>query len=227
MSKIKMCLASKYNNCSGGISGEHYISKSILNLSSIDDKVEISGLPWIEPNTFEKIGINSLTANILCTKHNNDLSIYDAEILKLFKAFAEIDNHFNKSCFLDVNEIKIDGNKIEKWMLKTCLGLIASKQISKNDKREELVIKDLYLDILFNDKKIPDNCGLYFKIPNNRMIRKHNGFSFIPQTANCELKSAEFWINNFAFNFIIVISRKKCPCFGSGGCPFSVDMIKV
>jgi hypothetical protein len=25
----------------------------------------------------------------------------------------------------------------------------------------------------------------------------------------------------------IVISRKKCPCFGSGGCPFSVDMIKV
>jgi hypothetical protein len=26
---------------------------------------------------------------------------------------------------------------------------------------------------------------------------------------------------------IVVISRKKCPCFGSGGCPFSVDMIKV
>lgn len=26
---------------------------------------------------------------------------------------------------------------------------------------------------------------------------------------------------------IHVISREKCPCFGSGGCPFSVDVIKV
>jgi len=203
LKKNNKCIASKFNNCEGPISGEHYISRAILEFLSNNNTAEIYGLPWIEPKKIKKIGINSLTSNILCSKHNSDLSDYDSEILKLFKAFDEIDKHFNGSINLNINEVIIDGDKIEKWMLKACVGMIASKQISNNHQRQEIINKDIYLDILFDNKIFPNNWGLYFKIPENKTIHKFNGYSFLPKTANNELKSVEFWINNFIFNFVL------------------------
>ena len=70
------CFLRGYGACSKKISGEHYISKSVLN---IFPKFTITGVPWLEKNEKREIGINSLTANILCKKHNENLSVLDDE----------------------------------------------------------------------------------------------------------------------------------------------------
>jgi len=52
-------------------------------------------------------------------------------------------------------------------------------------------------------------------------------YSMLGNFVSEENKFCNFWLRPLTFASIGVIFRKKCPCFGSGGCPFSVDMIKV
>ena len=68
-------------------------------------------------------------SNILCSRHNQILSKYDTEAGRLHNCILKFDADFNSpSPKNDV--IQINGDYIEKWMLKTICGLVASKQIA-------------------------------------------------------------------------------------------------
>ena len=71
--------------CSGGLSGEHIISASLF----LGDNIGVKGLPWCrEGHRF--IGKSSYTANILCRKHNSDLSPVDDAGSLAFAAFRTL-----------------------------------------------------------------------------------------------------------------------------------------
>jgi hypothetical protein len=73
----------------------------------------------MEEQTFKLISRNSLTAHILCTKHNNGLHNLDIEILRFFKAvelIEEILKHPEKT--YGYLEFSLDGRKIERWLIK-------------------------------------------------------------------------------------------------------------
>ncbi|MBU1297791.1 MAG: hypothetical protein KKG06_11325, partial [Bacteroidetes bacterium] len=100
-----------------------------------------------------------------------------------------------------INETrKFNGDFIEKWMLKTICGLIASNQIAVNSQRQNVVLKEKYVDLLFNNEEWPISWGLYFKLPENKQIHKFDCISVLPYTGNNEVKAAEFLFNNFVFN---------------------------
>src|ERR1700746_1594875 len=63
------CYLSMTRNCSPGLSGEYYISRDLL--TEIGTAVTVGGVLWLAPDTQLVVGINSLTANILCTRHNS------------------------------------------------------------------------------------------------------------------------------------------------------------
>lgn len=195
------CYAKKTNDCSTTISGEHYISESVLELFKTKETVKITGVKWIPQETFKIVGINSLTANILCTKHNSDLSQCDSAALSLFKSIKDFDADFN-SATPKADHVQIDGELLEQWMLKTVVGLIASKQTVSNGVVDSVILKDIYIDILFNGAPWPEQWGLYFKPPTDK-IHKFDSAGVTFAIGNNEVKAAIFTVQNFTFYLLL------------------------
>ncbi len=189
------CFANVTAKCSTKISGEHIISGNILRVFEHDKTVKLTGLPWIEKHTFNLLSRKSLVANILCEYHNRKLSPFDSEVGKLIRCIKEFDADFNNPSPKS-EERRFKGEYLEKWMLKTICGFIASNQISENNLKKPVKLKDIYVDILFNNEKFPEEWGLYFKIPENNEIHKFDFISFLPMTGDGEVKCAEFLFNN-------------------------------
>jgi len=116
------CWAACLGGCSDKMSGEHLVSKSLF----MDEKVMVQGFSWCpEPKL---IGIKSLTANILCTKHNSDLSHVDDGGAAAFDAFRQMMRISNirkgmKGRITNVVRHECDGPLLERWLLKTLINI--------------------------------------------------------------------------------------------------------
>ncbi len=196
------CYAQKNNKCSNKISREHIISNNILEFFEKNKTVKIAGLPWMKQQTFNLLSRNSLASNILCTAHNSSLSGFDTEAGKLFKCISKFDADFNNPNPKNEHR-QINGDYIERWMLKIICGLIASNQISTQGSKITVPLPDLFVDILFEKAKFPENWGLYFKVPEEGIIHKFGSVGITTFTGNRELKAAEFLINNFKFYLLL------------------------
>ena len=116
---MEKCWANSLGGCGNKISSEHLISKGIFNGRDFS----VKGFPWCK-NEFVTVGINSITRKCLCEKHNNALSVVDAEAIKFFNVLDEIANlTMPDSKSTKQIQIDIDGYLIERWFLKTLINL--------------------------------------------------------------------------------------------------------
>lgn len=121
------CWADNLGSCEGKISGEHIISKGIFT----GKFVNVQGFPW-NRGEIKAIGINSITSNILCTHHNNSLSIVDNEGIDLFRAIRRFEEILSGRNFL-INQSTLNhiasGKLLEQWFIKHAINLfiISSK----------------------------------------------------------------------------------------------------
>src|SRR5262245_20801399 len=83
------CYLGHTQECGGSISGEHYISEVVLEQLS-EPAVAIDGVFWLPPGVQKTVGINSLTANILCARHNSALSPFDTEAGQFLRTVKHI-----------------------------------------------------------------------------------------------------------------------------------------
>jgi hypothetical protein len=83
------CYLGHTKDCAGGISREHYISETVLEQLS-EPGVAIYGVFWLRPGERKVVGINSLTANILCARHNSALSALDTEAGQFLRTVRRI-----------------------------------------------------------------------------------------------------------------------------------------
>ncbi|MFO0806590.1 MAG: hypothetical protein U0791_26085 [Gemmataceae bacterium] len=122
------CYAQHLCDCRGPVNGEHVVSRSLLEAIWQGEKGgRVHGLTFLRaaPDNPALMGIKALTAKILCTGHNSDLSPFDTEITKLFNAkerqlLGEIDGDP-----VGTNSY-VSGDFIERWMLKTlCNGVFS------------------------------------------------------------------------------------------------------
>lgn len=109
------CYAHKLGGCSGGMSGEHLFTKSVMGEGAIG----VVGWPKIPDHTF--IGLRSATANVLCVDHNSALSGLDSEAKRLSDALDEF--HAAKAGDFHV---LLDGLVFERWLLKVTVGHLAA-----------------------------------------------------------------------------------------------------
>ena len=159
------CHAAALKDCSPKISGEHTVSNAILRAISLGQKtVEVSGKIWQPPGVCQKVGIKSLVANILCERHNNALSGFDAAGSGFFEAILDLHETFHTRRISEVHEFY--GPDLERWLLKTRPGWIVSGDtgFALEDKGEALLdwkppIE--WLRILFENSPFPPRCGLY------------------------------------------------------------------
>jgi len=165
------CWASILGDCGKGQSREHYVSDGILN----EVTVTAIGLPWCrdEPRT---IGLAGAVAKILCGKHNEDLSPFDAEAAKLSRFLEE---HYSNRPVARAS-IRLNGFHFEKWALKTLFNLgyiraLAADQPHRMDPPEDLV------RYIFRNEPVPDGVGLYFVSSNTDLqSRSAHGVTWNP-----------------------------------------------
>jgi len=120
---MKRCFLHGHSACEGKISGEHYISRTVLDAIGGGGAVHIGGLAWQPPDTVQTIGINALVSKVLCEKHNAGLSPLDKTAGRLFRAIDGVDKRPAATRPLT----QVDGNLIERWFLKLYCGLAAAK----------------------------------------------------------------------------------------------------
>lgn len=145
---MEKCYANSIGNCSEKLSGEHIVSKGIL-----DDQIEIMGFPWCKSQSM-LMSKNSFVSNILCERHNSLLSPFDNEIkshknhIDLIdqndKLFDRMPQMIKQNQFVYAN----NGYYLERWFLKTLINIckINKKHISLNI---EILLPYLFDNALF------------------------------------------------------------------------------
>jgi hypothetical protein len=193
------CYLSFTNDCSSDITKEHYISDSLLKLLEHRNTVKITGLRWIENQTFRLISKNSLTAHILCARHNNRLHDLDTEMLYFFEAVKKIEEVLKgKQKIRAYLEFSLDGHKIERWLIKLGCGIIASNQVPGVD---QVVVKPECYDCLISGAEMPENWGLYFSGENRQF---DTSIDFSIRYASGELKALDFSVHNFVHTHLVL-----------------------
>lgn len=216
------CWASCLGNCSDKKSGEHYLSKNLWN----SDKVIVKGL-WSDEE--KEIGINSLTANVLCTTHNSNLSWIDTgigevsdvihELYRLYDVRKRIGNK-NLCNFI---KLKINGNILEKWCVKFLIGLFCA--VGKDSYWHETNTSPLsppegIVKAVFSSESFKKPIGLHLNyIVGENHYHKHGNviceFLNHPKGgtvgAKIEFNGFQFliWLKEESFNFSIVKQSEK------------------
>ncbi len=186
------CYARSLNDCSKTISGEHYISEGILK--QYDGKILVYGLG----QNGREASPNSLTVNVLCTKHNSYLSDFDSEAIKLFSTIEKFDKD------IDVPDgtykyQEIDGRKLERWILKASYALAESGSFQKDNQKMSVNIKEVFLEVLFQGQPFPKLCGLYFISKLGDKVHVEKSISIRPITNGEKLIAVEILFRQLGF----------------------------
>jgi hypothetical protein len=164
MSANKKCYAAQLNECDEKMSGEHYISESVLKLAG--KAVRVTGFPWQESNTSSDIGIGSLKSQMLCKHHNEMLSPLDDEGLKFLKGLKGIYSELSEGHELSETTIKINSELLELWFLKVFIGCLIVSNLK--------IIPEIWIDCLFQRIRFPDGSGLYFPMKHESLKWEFN-----------------------------------------------------
>jgi hypothetical protein len=198
------CYLAKTQGCSNKISGEHYVSKTVLKAIGDGNAVTMEGLPWMKSGDKKELFVETLTTNILCVEHNNRLSPIDSEAGRLFRSLREIDEKLG----FDNQKNKIYifcGEDLEKWMLKTLCNIFALYN-KPNDKK----VPELWIDILYDQTSWPKGWGMYLRHNENQDAYHSRSLKF----RSCDDGMGNvvaFEMNIYGLPFLLAVSEAFKP----------------
>jgi hypothetical protein len=195
------CYAQVLNDCDEKITAEHIVSRSVLNLIEIPRKLmKISGAHWISHGEEKSVALNELKSKVLCKRHNQALSGLDDIGKKFFEFIMGVNI---KSEFLMIN-----GDEIERWMLKLLSGFIASKFIPTYSKNWQ--IPDSWAQILFGSNRLPQGSGIYLLRGKDVRVNIHQiGVWPIESDEQGIFNGLYFFIGGFQFLFFMGTPRRQ------------------
>jgi hypothetical protein len=155
------CFARDLGDCSSKISREHYISESVLGLFG-GEGITVSGLPgqpglpWLAHAEEKEVSLASLTAKMLCERHNQALSALDATAANFFRFLTAKWSEDAIEVYL------VRGYDLERWFLKMLCGLVASGMVTVNGHRlSKWTPPAEWLEILFGSADVEAPAGLH------------------------------------------------------------------
>lgn len=188
------CYMSLLCNCSKERSGEHYVSQSVLY--EIGSPLKVSGLSW-QQEKVQEFSVKSLKSRVLCKRHNNALSHLDTEAGRFFKTIREIASFSTPESFFLFN-----GKDIERWMLKTLYGLLASKSLqARIGQRIIAPIDTKCLDLLFDKRPWNNQRGISIRTERDYTVVPSNSLYVSPVLDNRTSKvyGMRFTLRGFDF----------------------------
>ena len=210
------CYAQCLGNCSGKISREHYISRSLLELSlDADNKVMVDGL--LSKDGLKLSTLNTAVAKVLCETHNNFLSEYDSSFSALVKELME----FNQESTDKI--LEVSGEEITLWLVKAFLGRVAAENNQENIYQGSNQF-DYMVNVLFQKLHFNESLGFTLAVE-DPPAETHREGGFPPwatsiQKSNGIIVGFKAWVYPFSFVFLL-------PGIGGGelrpsGCLFNV-----
>lgn len=174
---IPKCYMSALGSCTGTISGEHLISKSIIEFIRDDGEFSVSGTPWLEEGESKILAPRNLTANCLCSNHNSALSSLDFAALRFFEML--------RPCW--VNDAAplhylICGPDLERWLLKSLKALAVSGNLARGRQRLPGMFQEdvRLIEMLDDPRQWPKLTGLYFIMRPGTRTENRNHFQLAP-----------------------------------------------
>ena len=148
------------------MTGEHTISEAALESIAGEPKgvVWVSNSPTLRDYlTPEQRRTMTMTANILCYFHNHSLSPFDHVGGIMQEAMQKLHDERTGRA-VDPKTWVIDGDKLERWILKMVLGELYSGRIlaAIGQTLQDVCPPLHYLEILYRNAGFPDGLGLYF-----------------------------------------------------------------
>ncbi len=175
------CWAACLGNCSDKITREHLVSENLF----MEDEMTVQGFPWCKDKPV-KIGLASLTAKILCRRHNSDLSNVDTAGGKAFGAFRESRRVANirerkPKYRWKLVRTEIDGRGLERWCLKTLINLCFDRDRPiGRDSTTAGKPSDRLVRIAYGKEAFSGKAGLYFVARIGMNIQSEDRVSFAP-----------------------------------------------
>lgn len=159
--KHPKCYANLHGGCSTKISGEHYISHSLIKLYTFED-------PSITVMHNHGFGVqkgvkpSKFVVNALCTNHNTALSVTDDVALEFATFIRRIALDFLGGAgeWGSAEQITISGDDFERWALKLLMNHAAGKAFSANMGKVSSPIPPQAVDFLLGRTPWPFGMGL-------------------------------------------------------------------
>ena len=144
---------------------QHYMSDVALTYlrdpTRQNPSVHVTNIAFLPPGVTQLLDIGRLTAKILCTHHNGAES-FDTESLELAiatESVYEADNSGDQAA----ETFSVDGDRIERWMLKTLIGGLYSGKLWADLATMQGQPPPLeWLEVLYRGREFPDRQGLYW-----------------------------------------------------------------
>lgn len=178
---MEKCWANILNNCDGGISREHIVSKSLFTSSEID----VMGFPWCKKEK-KRIGIEAITRKCLCRKHNSELTNLDAAASHAFDVLRQQTKLFNDRSkepdkkYKKVN-FSINATALEKWLLKSLINFsYNSEYFIGHESNEKGRPSDHLVKVVFGIENFRENNGMYVAYKQGGPINSTDTVQFAP-----------------------------------------------
>jgi hypothetical protein len=195
------CALRSSSPCEGPISGEHYISKSVLKVIAPSDRVLIEGAPWAPIQ--KTVGHEALTANVLCKHHNSTLAGLDSEAGRLATFLRDAQLSLAEPTS-ESRSIKISGRLLERWLLKVVFGMWASGNVAVSNVKIATSPNADLGPLLLGLKPMPPKWGLYVRPPNGPFAASHQEFEVEFRIAPGQVvKGAEFKICRMPLTLVL------------------------
>ena len=175
------CWAACLGDCNDKLSREHLVSSSLF----VGDTVLVQGFPWCKDKPIE-IGIANLTARILCSKHNNNLSAADDAGAKAFGTLREVERIDGERKRMpprlwNVVRHKIDGRALERWCLKTLINICCDREHPiGTDSNVPGRPSARLVRIAYGRESFENRAGLYFVVRVGMVVNPVDSVGFAP-----------------------------------------------
>lgn len=156
------CYASSRGDCSRKLSGEHFVSESVLRLTG-SKAVTTTAYPWNRNGDPATIGISSFTAKVLCTRHNSALSKSDtaARDFAALMTYLGLQLLVNEQMDEESEECEVSGDELQRWVLKTLITHVETSVLRADDLIVRRRDEDRAVEVLFGNAAWPRRWGLY------------------------------------------------------------------
>jgi hypothetical protein len=192
------CYARSLGDCSSQITGEHFLSRSVLQELG-GEAVILRGMPW-QREEFRRIGVNSVTANVLCGRHNSALSGLDTTAVRFFRRLRRAETAVRTGD--GTSEVALfPGIDIERWLLKCIMGLAAGHAVRTPEGAPiPWSPTPLWCRLLFGRVSFPSTWGLYVHGEAGRAMRLDPGrVTLTPMTASEDVSGCVVTLVGFDF----------------------------
>lgn len=195
------CWAACIGDCNGGMSREHVVSKCLF----VTPGVTVKGLRWCKDKP-KTVGLESLTAKILCQTHNNALSPLDEAAGVAFDALRELcatENRRHTTSLLTRLATPtpiIDAKLLERWFLKTLLNLSHGGEFFIGPSGVEIGVAppDL-VKICYGDAPFQGAAGMYVAANSGMILSSTDTLQFSPLLKDARILGGFFEFRGVRF----------------------------